>query len=383
MDYASVMKWFPYAMLVASFMAAALAGVLIVALAIRKENNTAFRILIAVLLLAVTNQFLLLARATRFDLGSQFLIRLSFPISLFSYGLLYLHLQKVASQSATFRRPDLWALAPGAVGLIWYFIPQFFGLTILFEEGPVLFWERYLRTVVGVVVMSVFLYLAFRIIRKFEREIPDVSARRDELSLRWLRTILFTASLLLAMGIADVMTGPYYPLWMLDPVLVTFSIALLTICALRESQVFTEISRLHTPTREGFLSSDQISQGKIPLERLFEVERIYLNPNLRLSDVATSLKIKSYQVSEILNRGFGMSFFDYVNRQRIEEAKRRLVDPQYSHLNILGIAMDCGFNSKSSFAEAFRRWAGTTPSAYRNQASRPSVSPESGRDKVD
>ncbi len=62
-----------------------------------------------------------------------------------------------------------------------------------------------------------------------------------------------------------------------------------------------------------------------------------------------------------------MNFFQFVNRYRIEEAKRRLVDPKSSHMNVLGIATECGFSSKSAFNDAFRDTVGMTPSEFRKK----------------
>src|SRR5262249_36631145 len=94
-------------------------------------------------------------------------------------------------------------------------------------------------------------------------------------------------------------------------------------------------------------------------------EKPYLRPDLRLSDVATALSLRPYQLSEVLNRGENKNFFEFVNGYRIEEVKRRLLDPKFSHMNLLGIAIDSGFNSKSVFNDTFKRFTGTTPSLFR------------------
>ena len=65
----------------------------------------------------------------------------------------------------------------------------------------------------------------------------------------------------------------------------------------------------------------------------------------------------------IINLGGGLNFYDFINRLRVEDACRRLVAGEGS--SILDAALDSGFNSKSTFHEAFKKWTGTTPSAYR------------------
>jgi len=65
----------------------------------------------------------------------------------------------------------------------------------------------------------------------------------------------------------------------------------------------------------------------------------------------------------------GKNFYTLVNDYRIDEVKRRLVDPQYKNLTILAIAYDSGFNAKSSFNTIFKEKTGVTPSEYLRQVS--------------
>ncbi|HNL38043.1 MAG TPA: helix-turn-helix domain-containing protein [Saprospiraceae bacterium] len=116
-----------------------------------------------------------------------------------------------------------------------------------------------------------------------------------------------------------------------------------------------------------YLSEEQSEALAEKLEQLFREEKLYLLPELSLSQLSERLGVPSYLASELLNRKYKDSFFDFINRNRIEEVKRRLADPAFSHYSILGIAMDCGFNSKSSFNTAFKKFTGSTPSEYRQR----------------
>ncbi len=60
----------------------------------------------------------------------------------------------------------------------------------------------------------------------------------------------------------------------------------------------------------------------------------------------------------------GKNFYNLVNDYRVEEVKKRMVDPKYRHLTILAIAYDAGFNAKSSFNTVFKEKTGMTPSEY-------------------
>jgi AraC-like DNA-binding protein len=101
---------------------------------------------------------------------------------------------------------------------------------------------------------------------------------------------------------------------------------------------------------------------------LMEDERIYLNPNLDMNSLAKALELPAYQCSRLINDKFEKGFFDFVNEYRIEEVKRRLKDSNYHHFSILGIALQTGFNSKSSFNTAFKKVSGKTPSDFKKEA---------------
>ncbi|MCK5455567.1 MAG: AraC family transcriptional regulator, partial [Melioribacteraceae bacterium] len=69
---------------------------------------------------------------------------------------------------------------------------------------------------------------------------------------------------------------------------------------------------------------------------------------------------------EVINTKTGMNFFDFINRYRIEEVKKEIIKPENDNLTLLAVAMDVGFNSKSSFNTLFKKYVGLTPSKYRD-----------------
>ncbi|HYK76802.1 MAG TPA: AraC family transcriptional regulator [Daejeonella sp.] len=113
------------------------------------------------------------------------------------------------------------------------------------------------------------------------------------------------------------------------------------------------------------LSESQYTALSNRLEELLETEKIYLQSDFSLSELSQRLDILPYLASELINRKYQQSFFDVVNSYRIEEVKNRFNNASFDHYSILGIAMDCGFNSKSSFNTAFKKFTDSTPSQYR------------------
>jgi AraC-like DNA-binding protein len=91
---------------------------------------------------------------------------------------------------------------------------------------------------------------------------------------------------------------------------------------------------------------------------------LYREPALTIGQVARRSGYPEYLVSAVINRRLGGSFWDYINRLRVEAVRERLADAGDTR-TILDIAYDCGFTSKSTFNAAFKRQVGDTPSGYR------------------
>lgn len=104
--------------------------------------------------------------------------------------------------------------------------------------------------------------------------------------------------------------------------------------------------------------------SKRSLEKVMKDQSLYRIPTLTLEDLSRELNISKEQISTIINQGFGMNFNDYVNSYRIEEIKKRFKNGDASRFTILGIALDSGFNSKTTFNRAFKKYTGFTPIQY-------------------
>jgi len=107
---------------------------------------------------------------------------------------------------------------------------------------------------------------------------------------------------------------------------------------------------------------------------LMENERIYQEPELTLQQLADKLEFPYYQVSQAINDGMNKNFYDLVNNYRIEEAKRLLVDPKNLSYTVLSVGFEAGFNSKTTFNTVFKKFTGLTPTEYREQKKRMTVS---------
>ncbi|WP_299685274.1 DUF2225 domain-containing protein [uncultured Dokdonia sp.] len=98
---------------------------------------------------------------------------------------------------------------------------------------------------------------------------------------------------------------------------------------------------------------------------LMNTEKPYLEPNLRLAELASKLEISTSHFSEVLHYSFKENFYNFINFYRVVEAQKLMKQPQYKTAKIIAIAFDSGFKSKTTFNRVFKNYTGQTPSEYR------------------
>ncbi|MDP2699763.1 AraC family transcriptional regulator [Thalassospira sp.] len=120
------------------------------------------------------------------------------------------------------------------------------------------------------------------------------------------------------------------------------------------------------PTVRPLLDEDEANRALAQLKDIQKCGDILLDPMVSRSKLARAVGLTPNQLSYVLNHHVGQSFFDFVNRARIAEARAvLLLEPDRT---ILDIALSVGFNSKSTFNLAFKKMTGETPSAVREAA---------------
>jgi len=125
----------------------------------------------------------------------------------------------------------------------------------------------------------------------------------------------------------------------------------------------------HQPQKNKYaksgLNTEQLSDYKNRLETIMHQQQAYLRPDLTLPKLATAVQCSVNHLSQVINAGFGMSFFDYLNQHRIQHARQLLGKLNEQNGAILNIAFTVGFNSNSAFYAAFKKCVGQTPAQYR------------------
>lgn len=101
------------------------------------------------------------------------------------------------------------------------------------------------------------------------------------------------------------------------------------------------------------------------VERKMLEEKSYLNPDIDASTLASELGISGHYLSQVLSREMQTTFYSYINDARIEAAKEAL---KASEQTVLEVALSVGYNTRSSFYNAFKKRTGMTPSKYKMSA---------------
>jgi AraC-like DNA-binding protein len=218
--------------------------------------------------------------------------------------------------------------------------------------------------------LFIYLFLIFRLIRSAENYyrhasyIIPISSRAN-----WLRALFYCFTIILVtttgLYIFVLVNGKYNPLTnyintaILSGVIYFIAYKL----AFNAEVISPDFAQKYQTYLQ--INGDEMEKHLLKLDELMKENKVFTNPDLRLATLAEHLNLSSHLVSKLINEKFGKSFTDYVNEYRVKEFQDRINDPKFSALTIYGIALEVGFNSKSSFNTVFKKITGKTPSEYK------------------
>lgn len=230
-----------------------------------------------------------------------------------------------------------------------------------------------------VVSVTTYLLLSLKLLQQHKIQIRDKFSYSENINLNWLRLLLLSLLVVYCIWLAEVFISPWFQLEETFDILVGLSFVLLIYSmgylGLRQPVIFTQTrvavfqsndnESMYKKYKKSSLSSDSSKAFLIELQQLMLEEKPYLDNKISLSQLAKKLNISSNYLSQTINEQQNINFFDFINSYRIDDAKERLENPLRPNENILTVAMESGFNSKSAFYNAFRKQLGMTPSQYR------------------
>jgi AraC-like DNA-binding protein len=143
---------------------------------------------------------------------------------------------------------------------------------------------------------------------------------------------------------------------------------------------FVSSSRKEQKNIETSLTAEQIARTQQQLMEAMEHHRLYLDPDLNLERMVKHTGIPQKTISSVLNQHVGKSFNEFVNEYRVTELQKRLTQPGHKHLTIMGLALECGFNSQATMQRSFKQITNLSPREYqlKHQAKSVETSLKSG-----
>ncbi len=228
----------------------------------------------------------------------------------------------------------------------------------------------------GIVLQVWYFYHSLKLYRQYRAWTKTQFSDTEAVSLKWYRNFLIVLAIGLLADWLHILSSLLFDLtfeqdWW-DNLVTVFLIYYVSIAGYAQMQparniVFNETTETTQPIENDAETAIQdYSLWKAKIDKLMRENRPYLQPELTLADMAQQLKTNTSVLSGVINGVYKKNFNDFVNEYRIEEFKRQIQSPQNKHLTLLAVALDCGFNSKSTFNRAFKNATGTTPRDFLN-----------------
>lgn len=216
-------------------------------------------------------------------------------------------------------------------------------------------------------------------IRKHKKAVQKYASDRQEFDLSWLERIIIAILLILLVAII------YNILFSLESLNLFMNVVFLLLIfdiayhSLRQKEIYPfdenlrdELIMLNPEdeddtTKKKIIADEELIQLKTQLNQFMVQHKPYLDPDLNLVKLAEMVEIAPHRLSYLINTAYNKNFYTFINGFRIEAAKAHLLNPAMKHYSVLGLAYEAGFNSKTAFNNAFKKFTGLTPSEFKKR----------------
>ncbi len=250
---------------------------------------------------------------------------------------------------------------------------------LLIDGEPSISW--FIFVVLLVIIEPIYLIWFYLMLYRYKKGLIHEFSNPDKINFKWLYflfhlwliiTGVLTPLSLITIGVSWISSETLDFFIQLTSLSFFF---VLGYVGINQKNIFVHAELLNfsykKPKKETYLKSGlsevQASNYHKQLLQIMENQRPYLNSELRAGDLAKIMGISVNHLSQILNQVQKQNFFDFMNSYRIKEVIKKMNDPKYQHYTLLSMALDSGFNSKTSFNNTFKKIMQTTPSNYYGQ----------------
>lgn len=387
-------------LLLISFTQGIIYSALLLLKAIRTENKSNYWLSLFIFLCSLFIAPWMLGFAGWYDNQPyrDFMFYMPFQHLFFIGPIIYFYTQSLLNPSFKFSKKELLHLLLGFFYLlyiiaIWIYDKFILGDYYFYANGMDKDFDEWYQKL-GLISMIIYFILSIRYYNVYKKLMFQVVSFADSVLFKWIKTYLIAFLVMLLLPIAFDIIGYFFPkiktyqgswwFFMLFSIVmyyiaitgysnpinssIPFKISLfdknpiLLLNSSNAEEVETVIDIEHETFEE--VNAPEIQHWKSKIETLIQEEKLYQNPELTLTDLAKKLETNASVISKTINQGFGLNFNDFINNYRIDAVKNSFAIGEHKKSTLLGIAYDCGFNSKATFNRAFKKNTGKTPKEY-------------------
>jgi AraC-like DNA-binding protein len=360
------------------YAAAALQGLFVAGILFHTlKGNSRANKLLAILILAFSyTRFLAFVNLSEIYRDWPHLLATGAPLWFIFAPLYYFYVKALLAQPVQWNRFSVFHVLP-ALAVLFYKLPFYMmpgeskvNMMVAPDQSDVARLTMLFFSALYGLQNLVYLRLCIKNLQRQKQNSNGAAMTAKPAYLSWLK-FLFTLMILFAgfhLTVAALEFSTNSDLVKMDYLPMAFFTVMVYAIAYLAIQQPEKLFPLKLRIRKAFLpyEADQINSRQIirNLQRMMEAEKPYRNSNLKYSDLAAKLDISVRLLSRILNEELGQGFNDFINAYRVQEVKDHLLGKENSEHTLLAIALDAGFNSKTSFNRIFKNHTGMTPTEF-------------------
>ena len=244
-----------------------------------------------------------------------------------------------------------------------------------FTNSTLILIQKYnyiLGRVIFAVQVIIILYSGQKLVRNYNKHIANFYSNLESKSILWVNFILFSLVITSVVSIVFNVIGRSFFMGsktlLIIPSII-FSVLLFFIGLQGYMQNHTVFDLEMDEQKEKDIVPKSYNSNRLneKLTELFVKEAIYKNPDLKITHLSEKLHTNRTYISKHINTQYSCTFNDFVNRYRIEEAKKLLSDESSQNFSLNYICEKSGFGSMGTFMRVFREFEGITPGQFREK----------------